>query len=126
VTSPTSVEPSSSQTENHPSEWELDCGYDDGPHIFPGDWVFGGANDSDPRADPRWRPNTYEYYDARLNIIHTTQTPLCDEQAIDEFTLVAGYGAGFVPVHLSVRRSDGTLHMLKVRYDKATDTATDI
>lgn len=128
--SQTSPSTTSSQIEETvPSEWagfDLYCGYDDGPHFYPGDWQWGGANEIDPRADHRWRPNTYEYYSDRLEIIHVTQTPLCDEEAIDNFTVVASYGPGFNPVHVSARRPDGTLEMLKVKYNKATDTATDI
>lgn len=105
---------------------KVPCGYGCEAHYFPLGWTFGGANSSDPRADPRWKPTTYEYYDDRLAIIHVTQSPLCDEQAIDEFTIVAGYGRGFNPVRLSARRPDGKIEMLRVEYDKATDTAVDI
>lgn len=99
-------------------------GHEEG-HEFPDDWIFGGANDADPRADRRWRPTTYHYYSERAEVVHVTQTPLCDEEAIDQFTLVAHYGPTFNPVWLSATRPDGTVEMLKVRYDKATDTAVD-
>ena len=123
MTSQTLVEPI--QEETTPFEWHLDCGYDE-YHVYPGDWIFGGANESDPRADSRWRPTTYEYYNSRIQIIHVTQTPICDEEAIDHFTWVANLGKGFDPVNVSARRPDGTIEMLKVRYDKATDTASDL
>lgn len=126
LTSPSTT--SSPTEETVPSDWiwEVECEYGGPDHEFPHDWTFGGANGLHPGADPRWRPQTYEYYSDRLEIIHVTQTPMCDDQAIDEFTIVASYGPGFVPVHLSVRRPDGTIEMLKVRYDKATDTVTDL
>lgn len=105
----------------------LDCGYDDGPHEFPADWIFGGANGSDPRSDPRWMPTTYQYYDEKLKIIHVTQTPLCDEQAIDEFTKVTEFGSQYKPVYLAVkRRGETQFEMIPVQYDQATDTAKDL
>lgn len=107
--------------------WELDCGYDDAPHEFPIDWIFGGANECDPRSDPRWMPTTYQYYDEKLKIIHVTQTPLCDEQAIDEFTKVSTFGRGYNPVWLAVKRpGEEKFAMLPVKYDKTTDTAKDM
>lgn len=90
-------------------------------HEYPDDWNLGGANATDPRADSRWRPSTYEYIDDRLDCIHTTQVPLCDDQALDEFTKVAGYGPDFNPVWLKVCRPDGTEEMLPWIYDKQTD-----
>lgn len=105
----------------------LDCGYDDGLHEFPEDWIFGGANESDPRSDPRWMPTTYQYYDEKLKIIHVTQTPLCDEQAIDEFTKVTEFGSQYKPVYLAVkRRGESQFEMIPVQYDQATDTAKDL
>lgn len=106
--------------------WEIECAYEGPVHEYPYDWVFGGSNESDPRSDPRWRPTTYEYYNSRIEIIHVTQTPLCDDEAIDHFTWVASLGPGFDPVNISARRPDGIIEMLKVRYDKGTDTAHDL
>ena len=105
----------------------LDCGYDDAPHEFADDWIFGGANESDPRSDPRWMPTTYQYFDDKLMRIHITQTPLCDEQAIDEFTKVASFGPLYNPVWLAVKRhGESEFKMLPVKYDRATDTAKDL
>jgi hypothetical protein len=73
-------------------------------HEFPDDWIFDGANGQDPRADPRWMPTTYHYFDEKLKLIHITQTPLCDEQAIDEFTKVRNMGPGFRPMYIGARR----------------------
>ena len=70
----------------HDYKWVLECEYDGPDHIFPKDWFFGGTDGSDPRADTRWLPTTYQYFDDRLDLIHTTQTPMCDDQAIDEFS----------------------------------------
>lgn len=104
----------------------IECEYGGPDHEYPLDWKFGGANGMHPGVDPRFKPCTYEYYDAKLLIIDTTCVPLCDDEAIDRFTQIAAAGPGFVPVHVSVRRPDGSLEMLKVRYDKETDTAYDI
>lgn len=106
---------------------EWDCGYDDGPHTFPDDWVFGGADGKHPGADPRWKPTSYTYYDERLTPVWATSSPLCDEQAIDEFTVIAGYGPGFRPVYLAAHRP-GVVEqeMIPVMYDPDTDTAKDL
>lgn len=103
----------------------LDCGYEDSPHEFPDDWIFGGADGNDPRADPRWEPTTYIYLDRTLHDVHVTQTPLCLEQAIDEFTLVQGWG-NLNPIYLQVttpddrrNRKQGTV--LDLVYVAATD-----
>lgn len=90
-------------------------------HEFPDDWTFGGPNETDPRADPRWKPTTYEYYDSKVRRIHVTQVPLCDDEALDYFTKVAGWGAGFDPVWVSAKRPDGNMEMLPWTYSKATD-----
>lgn len=91
---------------------------------FPDDWVFGGADGSDPRADPRWMPTTWRYSDASLKVVHITQTPLSDDQAIDQFTFVAGFSN---PVYIEVRRpGESNWSMLPVRYEKSNDTAYDI
>lgn len=105
---------------------EIECFYTDPPHIhsYPDDWIMGGASGLDPRADPRFRPTTYEYYNEGLVLIHTTQVPLCDDQAIDEFTLVAEFGPRYNPVWLTARRPDGKLVMLDWVYDKTTDVVT--
>lgn len=106
--------------------WHVDCGYDDAPHIFPIDWVFGGPNELHPGADPRWMPTTYQYHDANLQAIFVTQTPLCDEEAIDNFTWVASLGKGFNPAYITVKRpGEAKFTMLPVKYDKTTDTASD-
>lgn len=104
--------------------FEIECHYTDPPHThsFPEDWVFGGASGLHPAADPRWTPTTYEYYDGALHVVETTQVPLCDDQAIDEFTKVANYGPGYKPVYLSKRQPGERPHMLPWVYDKETDT----
>lgn len=95
-------------------------------HRFPSDWRFGGASGVDPRADERWLPTTYTYLSDRLDPIHVTQVPVCDNEAIDYFSKVAGWGKGFNPVWLQAKRPDGTVEILKVQYEKETDTAWDI
>lgn len=102
------------------------CNYTDPPHEheFPEDWIFGGASGLDPRADPRWRPTTYEYYNERAERLWCTQTPLCDDQALDECTKIASMGPTFNPHWISAIRPDTGAEMLPWTYDKATDTLT--
>lgn len=96
-------------------------------HTFPDDWRLGGANEQSPAADPRWLPTTYVYYDDKYQEIWLTQGPDCDEEAIDLFTFVAGLGKSWNPVYLAVKRpGEEKATMLKVKYDKATDTASDL
>lgn len=91
-------------------------------HEFPDDWDFGGANRTDPRADSRWQPTTYIYFDDRLRDVHITQVPICDNEAIDNFSKVAEYGPAFNPRWLHAKRPDGTTSPIPGHYDKSTDT----
>lgn len=96
-------------------------------HEYPDDWFFGGPRNADPRADPRWLPTTYRYVDDRLDTIYDTQTPKCDEQAIDEFTKVASFGPDFNPVWLMVKRPwSDKFETLTLMYNKATDEVSDL
>lgn len=96
-------------------------------HEYPPDWIFDGPNNLDPRADPRWKPTTYYYFNASLEIIFTTQTPLCDEEAIYEFTKVRDLGPGFAPVYIAARRpGDKEPTPIPVQYDPSTDEVEDI
>lgn len=102
------------------------CGYEpQHVHELPPDWEFGGPTGLDPRADPRWRPDVYTYFDDRLFPIHLTTVPFCDDEAIDNFTQVAGYGRDFNPVWIQVKRVDGTVETLPVTYNKETDEVFD-
>lgn len=105
------------------------CKYDGPDHEFPDDWIFGGANMQHPAPDPRWRPTTYEYYDAQAKRIHIAQDFMCDDEAIDKFTWVANLGPMYNPVWLSATRPvEGggyKTEMLPWTYDKATDIATE-
>jgi hypothetical protein len=115
----------SSLTTNSPKTSDLiviECDYiEPHQHHYPADWRFGGVDGLDPRADIRYRPSTYVYFDRRLQPIHLTQVPLCDNQAIDEFTKVASWGSGFAPVWVQVSRPGEKPVTLPVMYDKATD-----
>jgi hypothetical protein len=94
-------------------------------HEYPADWHFGGPDGTDPRADPRFRPSTYVYLNASLHVIHTTSSYVCDDEAIDEFTTVAGWRHGFNPVYLQVRRPDSSaMEIIPWQYVKETDTVT--
>lgn len=107
----------------------LPCQYEGPPHEFPDDWEFGGADGEHPGADPRYKPTTYHYYNDQAQVIFTTQTFLCDDEAIDKFTKVSQYGKSFNPVWVSATRylKDGSrvVEMLPWTYDKDTDTATE-
>lgn len=112
-------------------EWVMsvpcEYGVEHSEHIFDEDWIFGGANGIDPRADIRWMPTTYQYFDDKLKLLHTTQTPLCDDQAIDEFTVVSTFGPDWNPVWIAVKRQgEEKFQMLPVKYDKATDEVKDM
>lgn len=101
-------------------EQVLLCNYTDPPHVhvFPKDWKFGGANGCHPGADPRWKATTYTYFAADAQPLRMTQAPICDDQALDEFTLVAGRGN---PKWLMAEK-DGKPIMLPWVYDKESDT----
>ena len=92
-------------------------------HEYPEDWEFGGANNEDPRSDSRWVSRQYEYYDASLHVIATLASAICDDEAIDKFTLVGQIGPFFSPVYIA-RRLGGErkYEFLPWQYDKTTDT----
>lgn len=98
--------------------------YPEAVHEYPDDWVFGGADGKHPGADPRFESTSYTYYDGDLNVLWVTSSPICDDEALDEFTWVASLGDRWNPVWISARRADGTTETLKFTYDKATDTVT--
>lgn len=104
----------------------LECPYEPPhTHSFPDDWELAGPTGLDPRGDRRWRGTTYVYLDRQLRVIHLTQTPLCDDQALDEFTKVAGFGPDYDPVYLQVRRpGERDAEVLDWQYDKTTDNLT--
>ena len=101
---------------------QIECSFEP-PHTheYPDDWIFGGATGDDPRADRRWHPTTYEYYNDRLERIAVTQVPLCDDEALDYFTKVGEWGKNFNPVWLWAVRPEG-ITVLPFTYDKSTDT----
>jgi hypothetical protein len=100
-----------------------ECNYEP-PHVhaFPKSWVFGGPSGTDPRADPRWKPDIYTYYDAGLQVLHVTSVPFCDDEAIDDFTHVADFGPGYHPVYIGVvRAGERKLTLLPWVYDEKED-----
>ena len=100
-----------------PCEYGVDHEY----HEFPDDWQFGGARGTHPGADPRYKPTTYEYFDEKLQRVELTQTPLCDDQALDEFTKVANRSPKHKPHIVMAIRPSGKPELLPWEYDKATD-----
>lgn len=103
-------------------EWVVECPFDPPhEHRFPKDWFFGGPDLSDFRADARWTPSNYYYFSDRLQILHVTSAPGCDDQAIDWFTKIRSLGSGYRPKWIRVRRPDGTSETLPVIYDSDTD-----
>lgn len=105
-----------------------ECGYEPKHyHEYPDDWSFGGASGTDPRKDERFLPDTYQYLDSSLRVLHTTQVPLCDDEAIDNFTAIARYGSEFVPVYLQVKRAGKRDYVvLPFTYDTRTDLVTEM
>ena len=112
--------------EDEDFEWVIDCPFDPPhEHRFPSDWFFGGPDGTDFRADARWQPTAYYYFDDKLTILHTTSVPGCDDEAIDYFTTVASWGPGFVPKWIRYRRPNGDTGTRPVIYNKATDEVFD-
>lgn len=94
-------------------------------HTFPKNWIFGGASGTDPRVDPRWKPDVYLYYDRSLRLLHTTSVPFCDDEAIDDFTRIAALGSDFDPVYIGVvRAGERKQHLLPWVYNKKEDLVT--
>lgn len=103
----------------------LNCNYiEPHTHELPDNWFLGGPDGLDPRSDTRFRPTVYEYYNASVQVLHTTVVPFCDMEALDYCTTVAGWGSGFIPVWVSAKRPDGVVEMLPWTYDKKTDEVT--
>lgn len=103
---------------------EWDCGYEDCHHEFPDDWWFGGADGNDPRMDFRWQPISYIYLDADMEGVWQTTAPICDGQALDEFTKIQ-QSAGYDPPlkYIMARRPDeGKPHILPFQYNVSDDT----
>lgn len=90
-------------------------------HEYPDDWKFGGANDCDPRADPRWMPTVYTYYGSDTQWLWVTVTPICDLEALEAFSSVAAV-AGADPRWVQATRPGGKKEMLPYLYDAETDT----
>jgi hypothetical protein len=89
-------------------------------HEYPKDWFFGGPQNSDPRADPRWKPASYTYLDGSLHEVWSTGTPLCDDQALDECSKHAELRV----VYVQVKRPEAPIEILPWSYDSKTDTLT--
>lgn len=82
-------------------------------HTFPDDWEFGGAVGGDPRADKRWRPTNYVYFDRTLRPIHYTCVPLCDHAALTVFKgAVQRYRPDSKIFFIQAQRPDGTEEMI--------------
>ncbi len=121
-------EESSLSTENSTSTDEIviECEYGGEPHRYPSDWKFGGADGKHPGADERYQPISYWYFDDQLVPVHVTSAPLCDDQAIDEFTQVADMFPNHSPKWLAKRNTEThKLDMFKLSYDRTTDTVTE-
>lgn len=106
---------------------ELICPWDENcvQHTYPADWKFSGASGTDARADSRFMPDVYTYYDAEMHELYITTSLLCDEHALDYFTNVATWGRDWSPVYVTVRRhGERDERPLPWSYDKATDVLT--
>lgn len=91
-------------------------------HEYPDDWIMGGASSLDPRADERWHPTLYEYYNDRAERIYLTQVPLCDDEALEYCTTIASWGRDWNPVWIAAVRPDKGAEMLPFIYNKTDDT----
>lgn len=100
----------------------IECDYLDEPHEhrFPADWRFGGADGLDPRADPRFVTVNYHYFDTEFKPLWHTSTPLCDNQAVEEFTQVRDMGKNIKP-YVVRRVCQGKAEWLPWLYDHKTD-----
>jgi hypothetical protein len=94
-------------------------------HEYPDDWEFGGANGTDPAADPRWRGSTYTYWSDKFELLELTSAPRCDDQAIDYFSMVAKHFKNSNPHFIQAKRPDGTVETLPFRYNRETDEVYD-
>lgn len=102
----------------------IKCEYEGESHVFPDDWIFGGANGLHPGADPRF-PNThYQYLDADLTPVFVTGAWLCDDEALFQFTKIANYG--FHPVYITVLRpGNNKYELMPFKYVELEDTVYD-
>lgn len=100
-----------------------DCGYGCN-HEYPDDWQFG-PNGNDPRADWRYQAASYIYLDSELDGVWQTMVPMCDEEALDNFTSVRDIEMpdGITVQYIMVRRpGEGKPHLLPFKYDASNDT----
>jgi hypothetical protein len=95
-------------------------------HEYPDDWEFGGANGTDPAADPRWRGDTYTYWSDEFQLLELTSAMRCDDQALDHFSKVAEHFPKSNPHYIQVRRyGTNEVITLPFRYDRKTDEVYD-
>ena len=85
---------------------ELDC-----IHEYPIDWRFGGADECDPRADERFMPASYAYYDENLDQVWITSSFVCEEAALDAFTFVRDT-LKCRPKYIMTRRPGESVHTI--------------
>lgn len=96
-------------------------------HEYPRDWVFGGPQDDNPAADPRWKPTNYTYWSDKATPIWVVHHPKCDDEAMDYFTTIAEQFPMVNPVRLSAKRPGAPKEvMLPVKYNRTDDTLEDV
>ncbi len=103
-----------------------DCGYlDEGEEVcceFPEDWIFGGADNLHPGADPRWEASVYRYLNEYAEEVFITTAPICEHQALDQFTDVSSFGDTH-PRYLEIRGpGEREFITLGWEYREANDT----
>lgn len=104
---------------------EVDCRYSDTcKHEYPDDWIFGGADELHPGADPRYVPTIYTYFDSEFRPIWSTTEYLCDEQAIEKFTWVRDIGPSFHPKYVQANLPGEKPRPLPWVYDEVKDEVT--
>ena len=95
-------------------------------HEYPDDWEFGGANGTDPAADPRWRGDTYTYWSDRFELLEVVSFVRCDDQALDHFTVIAQHFPKDNPHFVQVKRYGSREAItLPFRYNRVTDEVYD-
>lgn len=95
------------------------CPFGGPDHSYPDDWVFSSIGD--PRADPRFEVVHYQYLDALAGFSFMSGQFICEDQALDYFSIVAVSDPG---VKYIARKGQGDkkFTMLPFVYVVQTDT----
>lgn len=97
----------------------IPCTFGGDEHTFADDWKFN--DQGDPRADPRFKPTHYQYFDKEICAVYLSGAFLCEDEALDYFTVIA---KEFPDVkYIAARQPDADKYsILPWIYVKDTDT----